>query len=137
MGTHATIKFYEEYKKDDLAFYGALYYQYDGYPENVGLKLAQFLNDTSLVNGIGPDSPKNQANGIGCLAAQYISQEKTKAGVGGVYMTFEDDAQEFDYVVICNAYNNDTEVVALEHGELFFKGDPQAFLDFCNKSTSS
>lgn len=63
----------------------------DGYPEGHGVDLAK-LCDKLIVNGIG--GPRKvgartfdlteQANGMGCLAAQIISS--LKYGIGGFYL---------------------------------------------------
>lgn len=120
MGTRSTIKFYDE-QGDCVA---SIYQQYDGYPSNVGLKLAQFLSRKSLINGISGQTMEYVANGIGCLAAQFIAEIKTK--IGNVYMTSESDTEEYDYVV----KNTDN---GLEVSVDDFKGTVSEFLEFCEK----
>ena len=62
-----------------------MYRQYDGYPEGLGLELAEFLSDFTVVNGIGlKDRPTKLANGTGCLAAQLV--QYLKDGPGGIYL---------------------------------------------------
>ncbi len=34
---------------------------------------------------------------MGCLAAQYVAKHKTK--IGGLYLTTDDDSQDYDYEV--------------------------------------
>ena len=54
-----------------------IYRQYDGYPEGMGLDLANFLSEFTVVNGLGADSYKSKiANGAGCLAAQLVAHLK-------------------------------------------------------------
>ena len=62
-----------------------IYRQYDGYPDGLGLELAGFLSEFTVVNGLGADSYKSRiANGYGCLAAQLV--EFLKDGPGNVYL---------------------------------------------------
>ena len=62
-----------------------IYRQYDGYPEGLGLELAEFLNDFTVVNGMGLEKkPLKLANGTGCLAAQLV--QYLKDGPGNVYL---------------------------------------------------
>ena len=62
-----------------------IYRQYDGYPEGMGVDLAEFLSEFTLVNGLGADSYKRKvANGAGCLAAQLVAF--LKDGPGNVYL---------------------------------------------------
>jgi len=99
MGTRSTIKFYERWGKEDL-FVCAIYQQYDGYIEGVGKELKDFCNSGVLVNGFSRNHNKRQFNGIGCLAAQFIAEFKKETG--GLYMTTENDEQEYNYVVIAD-----------------------------------
>lgn len=93
MGTRSTIHFQE-----DLEPVVSIYQQFDGYPASVGLELADFLKEITMVNGIpAGSSDKRYANGIGCLAAQFIADHKD--GPGGFYITHPDDSQEYNYVV--------------------------------------
>ena len=62
-----------------------IYRQYDGYPEGMGVDLAGFLSEFTVVNGLGADSYKSRiANGPGCLAAQLVAY--LKDGPGNVYL---------------------------------------------------
>ena len=66
-----------------------IYRQYDGYPEGMGVDLAGFLSEFTVVNGLGADSYKSRvANGYGCLAAQLV--QFLKEGPGNVYLEFLD-----------------------------------------------
>ena len=138
MGTRSTVKFYEleNGKKSLLA---AIYQQYDGYIEGVGYELAEFLMQKKLVNGIPSrtDLLLNFANGPGCLAAQYIAQHKAQI-IGNLYMTTEDDMQEYNYEVYIDMvqYFSDPEScipwieVKSYSNELIFKGTPKELLKF-------
>lgn len=96
MGTRATVTFYSEWNDKPIA---CIYYQFDGYIEGVGHGLANFLKDKTVINGIqsGQTMDKGFANGMGCLAAQYIAEEKKK--IGGVYMTEPGHDESYNYHV--------------------------------------
>ena len=51
-----------------------IYHHYDGYPEYLGVTIADYLSDISVINGIGNNT--NVANGLGCLAVQLICHLK-------------------------------------------------------------
>ena len=103
MGTRSTIGFIEAYtdgKDKDKYLYRKIckiYQQYDGYLSGVGQNLVDFLKSGKPVNGI---SSKNEKvfNGIGCLAAQYVAENKQ--GAGNLYITQLTDTQEYNYDVI-------------------------------------
>ena len=65
-----------------------IYYHYDGYPEGLGVTLANYLNPKKIVNGIPlkPTSSVDLANGMGCLAASLIKHLKEKPG--NVYIDY-------------------------------------------------
>jgi hypothetical protein len=86
MGTRSlTIVKNDEGTKDLLT----IYRQMDGYPAGHGRDLKNFLTSRVLVNGYGRGGEKVEANGMGCLAAQLISDLKTdggKIGPGSIYV---------------------------------------------------
>ena len=96
MGTRSTVKFYEEYN-DELIL--SVYQQFYGYIDGVGHNLANFLMEKKVINGIRGDQSMDGgfANGMGCLAAQYVAHNKTE--IGGFYLTTKDDEQEYNYEV--------------------------------------
>tara|TARA_R100000687_G_scaffold61392_1_gene49567 strand:+ start:149 stop:589 length:441 start_codon:yes stop_codon:yes gene_type:complete len=62
-----------------------IYKQFDGYPEGLGLDLAEFLSEFTIVNGLGADRYEPRiANGVGCLAAQLVGY--LKDGPGNIYL---------------------------------------------------
>ena len=61
-----------------------MYRQYDGYPKGMGLDLAEFLVDFTVVNGLSNPRSTKVANGTGCLAAQLVSH--FKEGPGQIYL---------------------------------------------------
>ena len=96
MGTRALTIFMDEGKELVV-----MYKQFDGYPDGLGVELAEFLKDFIMVNGIGVnDTGKKIANGMGCLAAQVIAH--WKEGAGGVYLYpagTRDVWEEFEYII--------------------------------------
>jgi hypothetical protein len=96
MGTRSLTFFY-----DDEQPLLCLYRHMDGYPEGQGQDLHDFLADYHLVNGYVLTKPStNQANGMGCLAAQYVAAVKNGVGRYYLYPTDTEDAdQEYEYHV--------------------------------------
>jgi hypothetical protein len=95
MGTRSTIRFYEEGQEMPIL---TIYQQYDGYIDGVGKELAEWLNNKKITNGYSLDQQNGEyANGIGCLAAQFVADHKN--GIGGFYITNMEDMQEFNYEV--------------------------------------
>lgn len=96
MGTRSTVKFYDEFDNQKVIL--SVYQQFDGYIEGVGYDLAEFLKDKTIGHKtIGHKMLDGFANGMGCLAAQYVAEKKTD--IGGFYLTTDDDEQEFNYEV--------------------------------------
>ena len=97
MGTRSTVKFISEHDQETVLL--SIYQQYDGYIDGVGRQLAEFLKDKKVINGFNSSQTMETgyANGMGCLAAQYLASIKT--GVGGVYCTGPDDKQQYNYRV--------------------------------------
>lgn len=96
MGTRSTVKFYDEFKKEEPIL--SVYQQFDGYIDGVGYDLANFLKDKKIINGISNQTMEEGfANGMGCLAAQYVAKKKTE--IGGFYLTTKNDEQEYNYEV--------------------------------------
>lgn len=128
MGTRSTVTFYDEY---DLNCIASIYQQYDGYPEGVGYELAVFLENIQMVNGFGYGAKMGEvANGMGCLAAQYIA--KIKVGVGGVYLVDKNSLQEYNYTVHWNDEAEDIEVGVFDwENNVIFAGNRQEFLRWC------
>jgi hypothetical protein len=79
-----------------------MYRQYDGYPTGHGAELAEFLGQFRMTNGIpvGRDKTGDRiANGMGCLAAQLVSEFKgSDAGQFYLYPTSAVDCgQDYEY----------------------------------------
>lgn len=81
-----------------------MYRQYDGYPTGHGAELAEFLAPFTLVNGLGMNESRKVANGMGCLAAQLVSNFKgTEAGGFYLYPTSAVDCgQDYEYHIFDN-----------------------------------
>lgn len=121
MGTRSTVKFFDEYNQDEPVC--CIYQQYDGYINGVGHDLASFLKDVKVINGISGDAKLGtHANGMGCLAAQFIAKSKDR--IGGFYMTTVHDTQEYDYEV---RFINGQLIIKVDD---IFEGTPQELLDF-------
>jgi hypothetical protein len=127
MGTRAQIEFFE----GDVCV-ASIYRQFDGYPSGAGLELAEFLLPRRIVNGIGAgDNAENAANGIGCLAAQFVAYAKD--GIGGIYLCHplaasEDSGVSFVYRVKGN--RNEPLVIEVDDS---FKGSVDEFASWCKK----
>ena len=73
-----------------------VYKHYDGYPEGHPVDLAKFLNRFRIVNGLTNDSTE-VANGLGCLAAQYVAEFKMEPG--DIYIENPDSKHgDIDYI---------------------------------------
>ena len=104
MGTRATIHIakreegvsFSEIPKKKLV---SIYQQYDGYPEYLGVTIANYLDSKRIVNGLGGDRSA-VFNGLGCLAASLIAELKEEAG--NVYIDNPDCPHgwlDYEYVV--------------------------------------
>lgn len=122
MGTRSVTWVYETNLEPVLALYG----QYDGYPQGVGSKIAEFLKPLKLVNGFGLN-PVNEANGMGCLAAQLVAAFKQK--VGGYYIVSpagNNYGQDYEYHIY-----SDRVIVKNWDQQVIFQGTWSQFSDFC------
>lgn len=137
MGTRSLI----HVLKDDGKPLLTLYRQFDGYPSLTGQQIADFLSGRGLSkNGFTQDEAKaGMFNGIQCLAAQLVSEMKTKHGskdledlCGGVYIEpagSSDCGEEFTYTI----YTGKDGKIKLRCTEnasednVVFDGDPKDF----------
>ena len=123
MATRSTIKFYENYSEAPIA---TVYQQFDGYISGVGYGLANFLASKTIINGIsGERMEQGFANGMGCLAAQFIAQNKTK--IGGLYLVKPDSSEDYDYEV---RYTENGFIIKVDDSE----GTPEQLLAFNENS---
>jgi hypothetical protein len=126
MGTRSTIKFYSE------VVLLSVYQQYDGYIRGVGHDLARWLSDKKVINGYGMQTrEEGYANGMGCLAAQYVAD--MKGGIGGFYLTTPKDRQEYNYQVRYADGQFNIKVKRWDSNRAIFDGTPQELLKFEEK----
>lgn len=119
MATRSTIKFIEHNK-----IIASIYKHWDGYIENLGIEIAEFLKDKKIICGISNQTmEQGYANGMGCLAAQFIKHIKEK--IGDVYMANSDCYdEEYNYKI---SHNGEDFIIEVND---IFKGTPQQLLTF-------
>jgi|SRR3972149_6682372 len=112
MGTRSLTHVYNE---DDHCLV-TIYRQMDGYPEEHGQKLLDFLTDRVIVNGIGSDTPAKASNGMGCLAASLVAF--LKEGIGSIYLEepgTSDYGENYTYTIKRDGQSGTT--LQVLHGE--------------------
>ena len=95
MGTSATVTFMDNGKEILNA-----YFHYDGYPSYTGTKLGEYLEKFNVGNGITFGAKLGTyANGMGCLAAQFVGDFKEE--LGNMYLIGSNNnwITDFNYVV--------------------------------------
>ena len=140
MGTRSTITFIEKHGKEYTPIV-KVYQQYDGYIEGVGHDLCKWLLTKKMINGIGINQHSPDfVNGIGCLAAQYISHFKTN--VGDLYICpLDAENQDYNYYVIVDCdkelnpkgtFIDDVVNIYVFNWDdpVFFKGSPSELLKY-------
>ena len=107
-----------------------VYKHYDGYPSGHPVELAEFLNDFRIINGLPYGNDSKMANGLGCLAAQYIAAFKMKAG--DIYVESPDTERDWiEYITyVWGTDNKDIwmSIFDIEDGCIFV-GKPQELID--------
>lgn len=127
MGTRSIVQFQEN--GEPIV---SVYQQYDGYPEGVGKKLYEFLKDFTIVNGIRLDEDRQIANGMSCLAAQFIAEFKT--GVGSLYIVPIGQTEEYNYIVDFSTDDDEMTITVWDYdGGEEFEGTVEEFGKFCNE----
>ncbi len=106
-----------------------VYKHYDGYPSGHPVDLARFLRGFNIVNGL-QDRYKD-ANGLGCLAAQYVAAFKEKSG--DLYIEHQ-DTDHFDIEYITYVWGDDGKGIWLSifdtyEDKCIFVGKPQELID--------
>lgn len=139
MGTRSTIKFIEKYDDNEQELVN-IYQQYDGYIDGVGKDLAKWLLSKKLVNGfsLGMSMEDGYANGVGCLAAQFIKDNKTE--IGGLYIDHIESTEDYNYKVIIdegkiNGKTNIDDITTIivtnwDDVKPIFRGKPSELLKF-------
>ena len=105
-----------------------IYHHYDGYPEGLGVKLASYLDDKKITNGLGSRDDYDAFNGMGCLAASLVAE--LKDWPGNVYI--EDPERphgwiDYDYYVWGDD-NKDIWISIFDGDECIFVGKPRQLL---------
>ena len=112
-----------------------IYHHHGGYPEGLGVTLANYLNNKKIVNGlpIGAGSV-DVANGMGCLTASLI--EYLKEAPGNVYVDYPyQDRFDIDYTYyIWGTEGKDIWISIFEPGTnsssiCIFVGTPQMLIE--------
>ena len=104
MGTRATISIAK--REEGVSFSEkpdkvlvSIYHHYDGYPEYLGVTLANYLENKKITNGLGKDRERC-FNGLGCMAASIIAELKDEAG--NVYIDDPENPHgwlDYEYVI--------------------------------------
>ena len=106
-----------------------IYKHYDGYPQGHPVDLAKFLKGFKIVNGLGAHDIR-VANGLGCLAAQYVAAFKMEAG--DIYIESPDTERSWiDYVTYIWGDDNKSIWMSIfnDEDECIFVGKPQELID--------
>ena len=99
-----------------------IYKQSDGYPEGMGMKLANFLEGFIIINGIPPNPEPKSANGMNCLAAQLVAELTN--GIGEIYLypsRTRDICEEYIYYIYLGTNNT----LRIRTVETYHKTDPK------------
>jgi len=114
MATRASIKISDK----DGNFIANIYHHYDGYPEYLGQKLLDIVDEAPIVNGLS--GPLTQFNGFPDLASSIVFKLKENLGNGRVYLHTEDDygqcGEDFLYEVIEGDNGGPLVLVETEYG---------------------
>ena len=106
------------------------YKHYDGYPQGHPLDIAKWLIGFKIVNGIGGRDIR-VANGLGCLAAQYIAAFKMEAG--DLYIEPQSNLHmDIEYITyVWGTENKDIWMSIFDENEekCIFVGKPQELID--------
>ena len=104
-----------------------IYHHYDGYPEGLGVKLASYLDNFVITNGLGRDNDY-VFNGLGCLAASLVAE--LKDGPGNVYI--EDPERPHGWLdykyYVWGDDNKDIWISIFDGSECIFVGKPRDLL---------
>ena len=108
-----------------------VYKHYDGYPSGHPVALAEFLKEFKIVNGLPYGDDSKMANGLGCLAAQYVAA--FKEGPGDIYIENQ-DTQHGDIEYVTYVWGDDGKGIWMSifdtySDECIFVGKPEALID--------
>ena len=106
----------------------SIYNHYDGYPEGLGVTLANYLDSKIIVNGLGKDNYR-VFNGLGRLAASLIAE--LKDGPGNIYI--EDPKRKHTWIdyeyYVWGDNHKDIWISVFEYGDCIFVGKPDKLLE--------
>ena len=135
MATRALINFVE--REDGVSFsehpgvdqiHVQIYNHYDGYPQGLGVKLANFLDGYDVTNGLSTGYQGPVANGMGCLAAQTVSYLKDGPGNVYLYKPSEKDWEDYEYFVWVKEHAELWISIFDYKGNCIFVGEPRELL---------
>jgi len=135
MATRALINFVE--RKDGVSFsehpgvdkiHTQIYHHYDGYPEYLGVRLANFLDGYDVVNGLSTGYQGPVANGMGCLAAQLVSYIKDEPGNVYLQKPQELDWENYEYFIWVKEHNELWISIFDYDGNCMFVGEPDKLI---------
>jgi hypothetical protein len=136
MATRALINFVE--REDGVSFgehpnvdkiHIQIYHHYDGYPQGLGVKLANFLDGYDVVNGLSTSYQGPVANGMGCLAAQTVGWLKDEPGNVYLQKPIERDWEDYEYFVWVKDHAELWISIFDYTNECIFVGEPQKLID--------
>jgi len=117
------------------AIHTQIYHHYDGYPEYLGIKLAEFLNGFKIVNGLGQEEDKI-ANGMGCLTAQVLANLKEVPGNVYLEKPRNKDWEDYQYFIWATE-NKDVWISVFDYyDKCIFVGTPAKLIDKYKPNTN-
>ena len=135
MATRALINFVE--REDGVTFsahpgvdkiHVQIYNHYNGYPEGLGVTLAEYLQDFKIVNGL-PMRTNKLANGLGCLSAQVVSYLKEEPGNVYLYRPGERSWEDYEYFIWCKEGHGVWISIFDYEGNCIFVGEPDKLIE--------
>ena len=135
MATRALINFVE--REDGVTFSAhpgvdkihiQIYHHYDGYPEGLGVTLAEYLKDFKIVNGL-PMRTHGMANGLGCLSAQVVSYLKDEPGNVYLHKPGEMQWEDYEYFIWCKEGHGVWISIFDYEGNCIFVGKPDKLIE--------
>ena len=135
MATRALINFVE--REDGVTFsahpgvdkiHVQIYNHYNGYPEGLGVTLAEYLQDFKIVNGL-PMRTDKLANGLGCLSAQVVSYLKEEPGNVYLYKPGERGWEDYEYFIWCKEGHGVWISIFDYEGNCIFVGEPDKLIE--------
>ena len=111
----------------------SIYNHYDGYPEGLGVTLAEYFDGKVITNGLGSRDDYSVFNGMGCLAASLI--QELKDGPGYIYIEDPESKHswlDYEYVIWGDDYKS-IWISIFCGSKCEFVGKPNALLETYNE----